>query len=422
MSPHSRDVLYFGANRLYRSFDRGDTWTAISEDLTANAEQGDVPFGTITSVAESPKRFGVLYAGTDEGKVWGSRDGGLTWTDLSAGLAAVALGHARDRLRPRRGHRLRLAERIPQRRLRAVRLSLHRLRTHVGIAGRGPARGAGQHGARGPEGRASSLCRRPTAASSSPSTRARRGPPWRAASPTSPSTTSRSTRARATSWSRPTAAASTSRRRRRCASSPPEVRAKALHAFPIKTVKSGADRGYGDHPWITWPREDVVARIAYWSKDGAPATIAIKDEHGSLWRELPGASLAGDERGRVRPVRRPEARRRRGGHRAGQGAAEAGRREVRREARRRRRTRRGGGRRGGRGARPSRPRRAPASPCSTRSSSGCCRTRCAARGGGSCPPGRYTVEVRSAGATAKSRLTIKAPKDDAADGGRPKGP
>ena len=72
-----------------------------------------------------------------------------------------------------------------------------------------------------------------------------------------------------------------------------EVRAKALHAFPIKTVKSGANRGYGDHPWITWPREDVVVRIAYWSKDGAPATVAIKDEHGSLWRELPGTSLPG---------------------------------------------------------------------------------------------------------------------------------
>ncbi len=87
LSPHSRDILYFGTNRLYRSFDRGDTWTAISEDLTSNPEQGDVPFGTITSISESPKKFGVIYAGTDEGKVWGTRDGGATWTDLSKGLA-----------------------------------------------------------------------------------------------------------------------------------------------------------------------------------------------------------------------------------------------------------------------------------------------------------------------------------------------
>ena len=42
LSPHSRDVLYYGTNRLYRSFDRGTTWTAISEDLTSNREQGDV--------------------------------------------------------------------------------------------------------------------------------------------------------------------------------------------------------------------------------------------------------------------------------------------------------------------------------------------------------------------------------------------
>jgi hypothetical protein len=76
ISPHSREILYFGTNRLHRSFDRGDTWTAISQDLTSSREQGDVPFGTITSIAESPKTFGVLYAGTDEGKVWGTRDGG----------------------------------------------------------------------------------------------------------------------------------------------------------------------------------------------------------------------------------------------------------------------------------------------------------------------------------------------------------
>ena len=88
LSPHSRNILWLGANRLFRSFDRGDTWTPVSPDLTSNREQGDVPFGTITTVAESPKKFGVLWAGTDEGKVWGSRDGGVTWADLSKGLAS----------------------------------------------------------------------------------------------------------------------------------------------------------------------------------------------------------------------------------------------------------------------------------------------------------------------------------------------
>ncbi len=64
LSPHSNNVLYYGTNRLYRSFDRGETWTPISADLTSDREQGDVPFGTITQVAESPKTFGVIWVGT----------------------------------------------------------------------------------------------------------------------------------------------------------------------------------------------------------------------------------------------------------------------------------------------------------------------------------------------------------------------
>ena len=87
LSPHSRNVLWFGTQKLYRSLDRGETWAAVSPDLTSSREPGDVPFGTITTIAESPKTFGVLWVGTDEGKVWGTRDGGATWKDLSKGLA-----------------------------------------------------------------------------------------------------------------------------------------------------------------------------------------------------------------------------------------------------------------------------------------------------------------------------------------------
>jgi photosystem II stability/assembly factor-like uncharacterized protein len=87
LSPHSRSVLWFGTQKLWRSLDRGETWTAVSPDLTSSREQGDVPFGTITTIAESAKTFGTLWVGTDEGKVWGTRDGGATWKDLSKGLA-----------------------------------------------------------------------------------------------------------------------------------------------------------------------------------------------------------------------------------------------------------------------------------------------------------------------------------------------
>lgn len=95
ISPHAREVLYYGTNRLFRSFDRGETWTAISGDLTSNREPGDVPFGTITTIAESPKKFGVIWVGTDEGRVWGTRDGGATWKDLGAGKGGK--GIAADR-------------------------------------------------------------------------------------------------------------------------------------------------------------------------------------------------------------------------------------------------------------------------------------------------------------------------------------
>lgn len=87
LSPHSRNVLWFGTQKLYRSLDRGETWAAVSPDLTSSREPGDVPFGTITTISESPKTFGTLFVGTDEGKVWGTRDGGATWKDLSKGLA-----------------------------------------------------------------------------------------------------------------------------------------------------------------------------------------------------------------------------------------------------------------------------------------------------------------------------------------------
>ena len=54
LSPHSREILYFGANRLYRSFDRGRDLDRDLADLTSSPEQGDVPFGTITSVIGVP--------------------------------------------------------------------------------------------------------------------------------------------------------------------------------------------------------------------------------------------------------------------------------------------------------------------------------------------------------------------------------
>lgn len=86
LSSHQQDVLYFGANRLYRSFDKGENWEAISGDLTNGGKTGNVPFGTLSAIHESSLKFGLLYTGSDDGLVNVSKDGGNTWTRISAGL------------------------------------------------------------------------------------------------------------------------------------------------------------------------------------------------------------------------------------------------------------------------------------------------------------------------------------------------
>jgi len=86
LSSHNQDIVYFGANKLFRSMDKGTTWTAISEDLTRSELRGNVPFGTITTLEESTHHFGELLVGTDDGNVWRTRDGGVTWTDVADGI------------------------------------------------------------------------------------------------------------------------------------------------------------------------------------------------------------------------------------------------------------------------------------------------------------------------------------------------
>lgn len=86
LSSHNQDVLYFGANKLYRSFDKGDTWERISDDLTKGGKKGNVPYGTLTTIHESPLKFGLLYTGSDDGLIQVSRDGGNTWKQIVVNL------------------------------------------------------------------------------------------------------------------------------------------------------------------------------------------------------------------------------------------------------------------------------------------------------------------------------------------------
>ncbi len=98
ISPHDPHRLYFGANKLFRSDDRGDSWTRLTDDLTTEVDRNELEvmgtvwsidsvsknrstsfYGNIVDIAESPVEEGVLYIGTDDGLVQVSRDGGQTW-------------------------------------------------------------------------------------------------------------------------------------------------------------------------------------------------------------------------------------------------------------------------------------------------------------------------------------------------------
>jgi hypothetical protein len=88
VSSHNPDVVYHGLQAVYRSMYRGDKWERISPDLTDNKPEmlGDIPYQTIFALAESPLRFGLLYAGTDDGRLWLTRDSGKAWTELTGNL------------------------------------------------------------------------------------------------------------------------------------------------------------------------------------------------------------------------------------------------------------------------------------------------------------------------------------------------
>ena len=99
VSPHSHNRLYFAANKLFRSDDRGNTWKPISSDLTRQTDRNTLPimgkvwgpdavaknqstsfYGNIVSLAESPKKENLIYLGTDDGLIQVTPDSGATWT------------------------------------------------------------------------------------------------------------------------------------------------------------------------------------------------------------------------------------------------------------------------------------------------------------------------------------------------------
>ncbi|MDH7494317.1 MAG: hypothetical protein QHH44_10550, partial [Candidatus Saccharicenans sp.] len=92
LSPHNSSIVYVGAQVLLRSLNRGDDWEEISPDLTTNdkskqAGAGNITFCTITTISESPRKPGVIWVGSDDGKVQVTANGGASWTDCTPALA-----------------------------------------------------------------------------------------------------------------------------------------------------------------------------------------------------------------------------------------------------------------------------------------------------------------------------------------------
>jgi hypothetical protein len=109
LSPHGA-VMYVAANRVFRSNDRGDSWVAISGELTQNQDRGEivsmgvrnadatiarndgVNWPTIVSLAESPAQRGVVWAGTDDGWVHVTRNDGGSWTNVTGNMPGFPEG------------------------------------------------------------------------------------------------------------------------------------------------------------------------------------------------------------------------------------------------------------------------------------------------------------------------------------------
>ena len=87
ISTHNPDIIYHGMQYVMMSRDKGDTWEFISPDLSYNnpEKRGDINYQTISVLDESPLKFGLLYAGTDDGRIWRTKDGGKNWTEIING-------------------------------------------------------------------------------------------------------------------------------------------------------------------------------------------------------------------------------------------------------------------------------------------------------------------------------------------------
>jgi len=84
LSRHNPDIVYHGVQYVLKSLDKGGTWKKISPDLTFNdaGKEGDITYQTISALEESPFNPDLLYAGTDDGRLWRTKNGGESWEEI----------------------------------------------------------------------------------------------------------------------------------------------------------------------------------------------------------------------------------------------------------------------------------------------------------------------------------------------------
>jgi photosystem II stability/assembly factor-like uncharacterized protein len=98
-SVHDKGALYSAGNHVFKLTEHGERWHVISPDLSSKSYEkmttvgsGAEDFGVVYALAESPVKAGVLWVGTDEGKLWRTDDDGGAWAELTAGVPAAAKG------------------------------------------------------------------------------------------------------------------------------------------------------------------------------------------------------------------------------------------------------------------------------------------------------------------------------------------
>jgi photosystem II stability/assembly factor-like uncharacterized protein len=86
MAPSDHNLMLAGSQRVYKSVNNGVSWTITSNDLTRNNQVGNLGYSTITTLAIAPSNASYFYAGTDDGRVWRSKIGGVSWAEITTGL------------------------------------------------------------------------------------------------------------------------------------------------------------------------------------------------------------------------------------------------------------------------------------------------------------------------------------------------